>query len=763
VSLDVETAVDRRGQPLPLGTLTEHWPLGGWHEVVPIRGGKNEHFRVVTGEGQFFLRRSYRSKSVADLIRQVELMSLLARRGLPVPRVVPTVAGARHAVADGRLWVATEALNGAPYDAGNPAHLLELGRTLARYHQTVADLDAGAGEPAPLVELRLRTARASLDPFLRRRATEVIEELGRIAPDLPRLVIHGGARRGSVLFDGDRLSGLLDFDSAAPDVRVLDIAVAAHDVAKIYTSLGAEDHKVELDLHRVAALLDAYVDQSGWLTSAEAIALPQLIETKRLKRAFGRMARVSNGEALSASDHAKIGLERSRVRWLHEHRDELARVCLAASRPVSRVYAVPQPAELVDLVVVGLGYVGLPLAAHATRAGMSVVGMDLDRGIVKSLNAGRSHVDDLSDDDVADLVRRGFAATTSASVIDRATTVVMCVPTPLGPSGVPDLGPVTRASAAIGSRLRRGMLVVLESTSYPGTTHEVVRPILEHASGLKVGADFHLAFSPERIDPGNAEFGLANTPKIVGGETTGCAEAASAFYARFVDTVLLARGTREAEAAKLLENTYRQVNIALVNEMAQCLHDMGVDFWDVINLAATKPFGFQSFVPGPGVGGSCIPIDPNYLTYKVRSQLGYALRIVELAQEVNEAMPSYVVRRAQAVLNEDGIAVKGSTILLLGVTYKANIADYRESPAAEVATELVRLGARVRFHDPHVPHWLVEGVTKASDSLAGAAREADLVIVLQAHDAYDLEELATSAARIFDTRGVASGPNVERL
>ncbi|GAA2719558.1 nucleotide sugar dehydrogenase [Cellulomonas aerilata] len=763
MTLDLETAVDRLGGPLPVGELMEHWPLGGWRRLAPATVSLNEHFRLTTAQGDFFARRSHRSKSVGDLLQQLDLMSLLARRGLPVPRVVPTATGARHAVIGGRLWVVTEAMSGAPYDPGRPAHLQQLGRVLAWYHQTVADLDAGAGEPSPLVELRLRAARGPFDPYLHQRATQVMEELGRLTPDLPRLITHGGARRGNVLFDGDRLSALLDLDSAGPDARVVDLAIATHDLGMVYTASGAQDHKVALDLDRVAALLEAYVDQSGRLTPAEAIALPLMVECRDLKRTFGRLGRLHDGEPLSVNDHVKIGMERNRVRWLHEHREELSRVCAAAARRAAPARPVTQPVDPVDLVVVGLGYVGLPVAAHATWAGMSVAGLDLDRDVVRALNDGRSHVHDLSDDDVAGLVRRGFRATADVSVVERAGTVVICVPTMLGSGGVPDLGPVSRASAAVARHLRPGTLVVLESTSYPGTTEEVVQPILEQGSGLRAGTDFHLAFSPERIDPGNEQFGLRNTPKIVGGVTPESTEAARQLYARFVDTVLVARGTREAEAAKLLENTYRHVNIALVNELAQCFHDMGVDFWDVIRLAATKPFGFQSFVPGPGVGGSCIPIDPNYLTYRVRTQLGRALRLVELAQEVNESMPAYVVRRAQELLNEDGIALRGSTVLLLGVTYKADVADHRESPAREVATRLLRLGARVRYHDPYVPHWPVDGVEKAPDSLPAAAAEADLVMVLQAHAVYDLRELATSAVRVFDTRGVSSGDNVERL
>src|SRR5690606_5789886 len=284
-----------------------------------------------------------------------------------------------------------------------------------------------------------------------------------------------------------------------------------------------------------------------------------------------------------------------------------------------------------DLAVIGLGYVGLPLAHEATRAGLTVTGLDLSEAVVDGLNAGRSHIDDLSDTDIERMREAGFAATTDASRLAGASTIVICVPTPLSAEGGPDLGAVTSAAASIAAHLTPGTLVVLESTTYPGTTEEVVRPILEE-SGLIAGADFHLAFSPERIDPGNPSFGVANTPKVVGGLTEECERRAAAFYNRFVEQVVRARGTREAEMAKLLENTYRHVNIALVNEMAVFCQELGVDLWDSIACAATKPFGFQAFYPGPGVGGHCIPIDPNYLSYKVKT-LGYPFRFVELAQE----------------------------------------------------------------------------------------------------------------------------------
>jgi nucleotide sugar dehydrogenase len=301
-----------------------------------------------------------------------------------------------------------------------------------------------------------------------------------------------------------------------------------------------------------------------------------------------------------------------------------------------------------DVVILGLGYVGLPLAQQATRAGLRVLGFDVNPAVVGSLAAGRSHVDDLSDADVAEMTAGGFRATTDEQLIGSASTAVICVPTPLAEGDGPDLRAVIGAAEAIGRNLRRGMLVVLESTTYPGTTDEVVRPRLEKLAGLTAGLDFHLAFSPERIDPGNERFGARNTPKVVGGYTGACADRAEAFYRRFVDTVVRTRGTREAETAKLLENTYRHVNIALVNEMARFCHELGIDLWDVIHAASTKPFGFQAFYPGPGVGGHCIPIDPNYLSHNVRSKLGYPFRFVELAQEINATMPDWPANSARS-------------------------------------------------------------------------------------------------------------------
>src|SRR6202046_534430 len=363
-----------------------------------------------------------------------------------------------------------------------------------------------------------------------------------------------------------------------------------------------------------------------------------------------------------------------------------------------------------DVLVIGLGYVGLPLAVQAARAGFRVTGYDTRAEITSGLMAGRSHVDDVTDAEVAGMVAQGFLAVTDETRLGPHDVIVICVPTPLSVADGPDLSAVRAATDTAGRLLRPGTLVSLESTTYPGTTEEVGRPLLEKASGQSAGLGFSLAFSPERIDPGNTEFGFANTPKIVGGVTPACADAAASFYGRICDQVVRAKSAREAEMAKLLENTYRHVNIALVNEMAIFCRELDVDLWDAIRCAATKPFGFQPFYPGPGVGGHCIPIDPNYLGYKVRT-LGYPFRFVELAQEINARMPAYVVDRAVELLNLAGKPLTGSHILLLGVTYKKDVADQRESPARPIARKLRGRGAVVVFHDPHVGQWQVDDVT----------------------------------------------------
>src|SRR6516164_8640047 len=420
--------------------------------------------------------------------------------------------------------------------------------------------------------------------------------------------------------------------------------------------------------------------------------------------------------------------------------------------------------QMQDVLVIGLGYVGLPLAIAAARAGFRVTGLDTSEKIVAGLLAGRSHVDDVTDAEIAEMLAAGFRATTDEAEVGPQDVIVICVPTPLSEADGPDLSAVRAAAQTAGRLLRAGTLVSLESTTYPGTTEEVVRPLLEKASGLNAGTDFWLAFSPERIDPGNPEFGLANTPKIVGGITPACTDAAESFYGRICDQVVRAKSAREAEMAKLLENTYRHVNIALVNEMAIFCRELDVDLWDAIRCAATKPFGFEPFYPGPGVGGHCIPIDPNYLSYKVRT-LGYPFRFVELAQEINGRMPGYVTERAAELLNRNAQPVNGARVLLLGVTYKKDIADQRESPARPIARKLRARGAAVAYHDPYVPAWQVEGeaVPRAAD-LQAAVAAADLVILLQAHQDYDLARIAASARLLLDTRGVVpAGPGVEAL
>jgi nucleotide sugar dehydrogenase len=416
-------------------------------------------------------------------------------------------------------------------------------------------------------------------------------------------------------------------------------------------------------------------------------------------------------------------------------------------------------------VVVGLGYVGLPLAMEIAGTGRQVVGLDRDERIVAGLAAGRSHVDDVGHETVADRLDR-FTPTTDPACITGADTVVVCVPTPLTRDGAPDLGAIGSVGRMLGERLSAGTLVILESTTYPGTTETFFRPLIE-AGGLRVGEDLNLAFSPERVDPGNKTFGIRNTPKVVGGVTERCTTRAAEFYRGFVDTVVPAKGTREAEMAKLLENTYRHINIALVNEMARFSHELGIDLWNVIECARTKPFGFQAFFPGPGVGGHCIPIDPNYLSHEVRARLHYPFRFVELAQEINAGMPAYVARRVQDRLNGEGKAARGATVLLLGVTYKADIADERESPAVPLAAKLLTMGADVRFHDPYVKDWNAAEPGEPEHPLTGepdlrqAAEGADLVVLLQAHQEY--LHGALDGISVLDTRGVLQGDRVESL
>lgn len=411
-------------------------------------------------------------------------------------------------------------------------------------------------------------------------------------------------------------------------------------------------------------------------------------------------------------------------------------------------------------VVIGLGYVGLPLAHAAATSGIQVTGLEINRKVVDSLNSGFSHIGDLSNDDVSDAVAKGFRATTEPSCIKEADVVVICVPTPLDHDGHPDLAAVMGAALMIKQNLSVGTTVILESTTYPGTTEEILLPMFE-LGGRTCGKDFHLAFSPERIDPGNSKFGIKNTPKVIGGITPRCSEMARIFYENFVERTVIAKGTREAETAKLLENTYRHINIALVNELAQLSHQLGIDIWNVIECASTKPFGFQPFWPSAGVGGHCIPIDPNYLAFKVRDKLDKPFRFIELAEEVNHGMPGYVASRISEMLS-----LSGANVCLLGVTYKQNIPDQRESPAIPLARALLTMGANVTYFDPYVKTWSIDGKSvESASNIKSAITESDLVVILQSHKVFIEAEvdLSSSKTLIFDATGKFAGDNVTRL
>ena len=416
-----------------------------------------------------------------------------------------------------------------------------------------------------------------------------------------------------------------------------------------------------------------------------------------------------------------------------------------------------------DLVVIGLGYVGLPLAIEATKGGLRVCGVDTRRSIVDSLTAGLSHVVDVSDDEIKGALEAGLGISDSPDVVAESGAVVMCIPTPLT-EGSPDLSAVIKASSAVGSHVRPGALVILESTTYPGTTEEVVIPELERASGLRVPEDLMVAYSPERIDPANERWNLRNTPKVVGGIDDASRSAAAALYGKFCDEVVLASSVRAAEMSKLLENTYRHVNIALVNELALVADDLGVDIFEVIELAASKPFGYQAFYPGPGVGGHCIPIDPHYLSYRLRS-LGRGFRFVELAREINDSMPSFVSLRVTEALNERQKSVSGARIVIAGVAYKANVGDTRESPSIPIVRRLRSLGADLVYVDPHVDGFLVDGspVSRGDDLVAEAAR-CDLLLVLTPHSRLPIPEASAKAPLTLDTRGsLPVSPGVRRL
>lgn len=415
--------------------------------------------------------------------------------------------------------------------------------------------------------------------------------------------------------------------------------------------------------------------------------------------------------------------------------------------------------------VVGLGYVGLPLAVEFARAGLRVVGVEASHPRLSALRRGRSYIGDVPNAAVSGLVRSGrLRAVSDAAALADCEAILICVQTPLRKSKAPDLGAIVAACGALAPRLKRGQLVVLESTTYPGTTDEVVRPLLER-SGLKAGRDFFLAFSPERVDPGNAKWTIANTPKVVGGVDAESARLAGLLYRRIVRRVVPVSSAKTAEVVKLLENSFRAVNIALVNEMAQVCRRLGLDVWEVVGAAATKPFGFMPFWPGPGIGGHCIPKDPQLLTWKMK-KLNFEPRFIELATATNGGMPAYAASRIVDLLERGRRPVKGGRVLVLGVAYKPGVSDVRDSPALDVMHLLAESGARVEYHDAFVPRAAAGKRSWRSRRLTDAAlRSADVVAILTAHPCVDYARVCRLARRVFDARNATAGlaGSVERL
>jgi UDP-N-acetyl-D-glucosamine dehydrogenase len=411
-------------------------------------------------------------------------------------------------------------------------------------------------------------------------------------------------------------------------------------------------------------------------------------------------------------------------------------------------------AERRDLLfgIVGLGYVGLPLAVELAQAGYRVLGFDVQQKVVAGLNARRSHVKDVSDAQLQAVVDAGrFSATTDMLRLAEPDAVSICVPTPLSKFKDPDVSYIVAATEAVKRTLRRGQAIILESTTYPGTTREILLPALE-STGLTVGEDFFLAFSPERVDPGNPHYGTRNTPKVVGGITRDCSRVAMALYQPAIETLVPVSTTEAAELVKLLENTFRSVNIGLVNEMAIVCDKLGVNVWEVIEAASTKPFGFMKFLPGPGLGGHCIPIDPHYLAWKMRG-LNYKTRFIDLAGELNTEMPLFWVRKLSEALNQQGKAVRGASVLVLGVAYKRDIDDLRESPALDIIKLLEGQGARVSYHDPHVPTFAEDGHEFRSVPLdPKTVAAADCIMIVTDHSAVDYHMIKRNAKLVVDTR-----------
>ncbi|GGK67364.1 UDP-N-acetyl-D-glucosamine dehydrogenase [Sphaerisporangium melleum] len=415
------------------------------------------------------------------------------------------------------------------------------------------------------------------------------------------------------------------------------------------------------------------------------------------------------------------------------------------------------------VVVVGQGYVGLPLAMRAVAAGFTVVGIDVDEWRVKRLNTGETYVQDVGSD-VLDAAHRSgrYRAATDYAQAQGFDVCVITVPTPLR-DGAPDLRHVADAGRSIAPYLSPGALVILESTTYPGTTQEYLLPLLEEGSGLRAPEDFLLGYSPERIDPGNERWRLDNTPKVVSGIDETSLARVDAFYRRLVDHTVPVSSPQVAELCKLLENMFRHVNVALVNELSIFARQLDIDVWEAIDAASTKPFGYMRFTPGPGVGGHCLPVDPSYLSWKVKNTLGHNFRFVELANDINDHMPEHVVHRLTLALNQRSKPVKGSRLLLLGLAYKKNTGDVRESPAVEVARALRKLGATVLAADPHVDPHLLPIDIEMTEPTPGEITRADAVVVLTDHDAFDFDLIQRAGAFVFDTRDRCRGANVERL
>lgn len=421
------------------------------------------------------------------------------------------------------------------------------------------------------------------------------------------------------------------------------------------------------------------------------------------------------------------------------------------------------------VAVIGIGYVGLPLAAVLAEAGFDVVGIDPMKEKVDKLNQGISYIDDISTEKIKTLVDAGkLSATSDFSVLADVDAVSICVPTPLRKTGDPDLSYIIAATKDIAAHLHQGMVIVLESTTYPGTTQELVLPLLTDENDLIEGEDFFLAFSPERVDPGREDWTTINTPKVIGGITQVSSDVASAFYSQALETLVPVSNAMVAEMAKLLENTFRMVNIGMVNELALMCDRLGVDVWEVIDAAATKPFGFMKFTPGPGLGGHCIPIDPLYLSWKLR-ELNYSARFIDLASEINTGMPAYVVERTAIALNDVAKPLNGSKILVLGAAYKPDIDDLRESPALDILSLLHGKKAEVTYHDPYVPKFTHDGVDWVSEpDLDEAVRNADCVLIITNHSVYDYAKILDDARLIMDTRNALgkvglNHPKVVRL